>query len=109
MKRSIIIAILALLTVPAMASGGETKKDVREQVRDLVMEQGILDALNAEGELNISFTIDEDNRVQLETVNTEDYSLEYHVRQTLQNVQVAANQSLVGRTISLVVDIVRSK
>lgn len=112
MKTLIITALLATLSLTSYANGeGEknSRKEVAEQAKELIMHEDLFDAMDFNGEVSVSFTIDEQDRIHVNSVETEDYTLEYHIRQSLQNVKVEASETLVGKTIGFVVDIVSAK
>lgn len=112
MKTLIITALLATISLTSYANGeGEknSRKEVADQARELIMNEDLFDAMDFNGEVSVSFTIDEQDRIHVNSVETEDYTLEYHIRQSLQNVKVEASETLVGKTIGFVVDIVSAK
>lgn len=112
MKTLIITALLATISLTSFANGeGEknSRKEVADQARELIMNEDLFDAMDFNGEVSVSFTIDEQDRIHVNSVETEDYTLEYHIRQSLQNVKVEASETLVGKTIGFVVDIVSAK
>lgn len=112
MKTLIITALLATISLTSFANGeGEknSRKEVADQARELIMNEDLFDAMDFNGEVSVSFTIDEQDRIHVNSVETEDYTLEYHIRQSLQNVKVEASETLVGKTIGFVVDFVSAK
>lgn len=114
MKAFILTSLIAFFSIQASASGIEngTEDDrtkVANEVKALVVNQELFDVMNYSGELSISFTIDENDQIHLTEVTTDDYSLEYHVRRTLENAKVVASETLVGKTIALAIELVQSK
>jgi hypothetical protein len=112
MKTLIITALLATISLTSYANDeGEknSRKEVANQARELIMNEDLFDAMDFNGEVSVSFTIDEQDRIHVNSVETEDFTLEYHIRQSLQNVKVEASETLVGKTIGFVVDIVSAK
>jgi len=110
MKTLILTLVLATVSISSFANaGGEERKEVKEQAKDLIMNEQLFDSMDYSGELSVSFTIDEEDRIQINSIETDDYSLEYHVRQSLQNVKVVASESMVGKTIGFVIDLVSAK
>jgi len=110
MKTLILTLVLATVSISSFANaGGEERKEVKEQVKDLIMNEQLFDSMDYSGELSVSFTIDDEDRIQINSIETDDYSLEYHVRQSLQNVKVVASETMVGKTIGFVIDLVSAK
>jgi hypothetical protein len=114
MKTLIVTSLISLLSLQASASivGNEHDDDrskVANEVKALVVNQELFDVMNYSGELSISFTIDENDQIHVTEVVTDDYSLEYHVRRTLENAKVVASETLVGKTIALAIELVQSK
>jgi hypothetical protein len=111
MKTIILTTLVSLISLNTFASleGEGEREEVNTQVREMVVNEDLFASMNYDGELSISFTIDDNNQVHIADVETNDYSLEYHVRQTLENAKVIACESLVGKTIALVIDLVQAK
>lgn len=111
MKTLVLTTLMSVLSLNVFASGEQDKTEERSelasQVRDMVVNEDLFDVMQYSGELSIQFTVDENNQLHVTEVSTDDFSLEYHVRRTLDNVKVAATNTMVGKTISLVIDLVQ--
>jgi hypothetical protein len=110
MKTLIITALFTAVTFTSYANfEGEEKNEVTRQDKDLAMNEQLFETMDYTGEVQVTFTVDEQDRIQITEVDTDDFSLEYHIRKSLQNAKVAASESMAGRTLSFVIDFVSSK
>ncbi len=110
MKTLIITALLTAATISTFANTeGKEKNEVTRQAKELAMNEQLFESMDYTGEVQVTFTIDEQDRIQITEVDTDDFSLEYHIRKSLQNAKVAASETMAGRTLSFVIDFVSSK
>ncbi len=80
-----------------------------DKIKSLIENNEIIKALNLTGEANILFSIDDKETIHVESVVTNDYLGEYHIRQTLEGLKLDAGDSLIGKTFAFAVNFVQSK
>ncbi len=94
----------------ATTSGGEDEKAiVIQEVSSLVNSAEVVKALGIEGSADISISIDENGVAHVEKIETANYALEYHIRQSVEGAKLAVKDSLIGKSFTFVMNIVQSK
>ncbi|HET8962471.1 MAG TPA: hypothetical protein VFM99_01140 [Chitinophagales bacterium] len=114
MKTLLITAILiASITAHAgnsdFANNDGNKKEIKSQVNEIVTDNILVESLGLSGEANVRLSVDNNNRIHVESVKANDYLSEYHIRQSLEGVYMQAKESLIGKTFAVVIDFVQSK
>jgi len=115
--RSILTVIAVTLSMQLFA-GNENDKAVAtntesdqviEQVCNVICSDEAVAALGINGQAEVSFTVDMEGNVHLQEVQSNDFVLEYHIRKTLEDMKLTVSDSIVGKTLSFIMDVVQSK
>lgn len=111
-----LFTIAAILLSTSLFAGNENKnvsdKDktsVIDNISNLVGDETILSQLGIKGQADVTITVDENGLVHVESVQTNDYLLAYHIKQTVEDAKMIVNDSLVGKTVSFIMNVVQSK
>jgi len=86
-----IIAFVFVLTAQAFASsptGCEETESLYKEVIGLVHNEKAQSSMDLKDMAEITFTIDDQHKLHVNRVITKDYVLEYHIRQSLEGVEV---------------------
>jgi len=112
----ILFTIAAIVISTSLFAGNENKnttdKDktsVIASVANLIGNQEILDALGVNGQADVTIKVDESGIMHVEAVQTNNYLLEYHIRQSIEGAKTIVSDSLVGKTVSFILNVVQSK
>lgn len=111
-----LFTIAAILLSTSLFAGNENKnvsdKDktsVIDNISNLVGDETILSQLGVKGQADVTITVDENGLVHVAAVQTNDYLLAYHIKQTVEDAKMIVNDSLVGKTVSFIMNVVQSK
>jgi hypothetical protein len=111
-----LFTIAAILLSTSLFAGNENKnvsdKDktsVIDNISNLVGDETILSQLGVKGQADVTITVDENGLVHVASVQTNDYLLAYHIKQTVEDAKMIVNDSLVGKTVSFIMNVVQSK
>lgn len=111
-----LFTIAAILLSTSVFAGNENKnvsdKDkitVIDNISNLVGNETILSQLGVNGQADVTIKVDENGLVHVESVQTNDYVLAYHIKQTVEGAKMIVNDSLVGKTVSFIMNVVQSK
>ncbi len=85
------------------------KAAVIENISDLLGGQDMINALGINGQADVTIQLDENGIAHVEAVQTNDFLLEYHIRQSIDGVKMVVSDSLVGKTVSFIMNVVQSK
>ncbi len=113
MKTLFTIIALTLSTAVFANTDGQTsdkeKASVKRSVEQVVAKPEVISALGVEGSADVTITVDATGAVHVAAVQTNDYLLEYHIRKSIEGAKMIVEDSLVGKTINFIVDVVQSK
>ena len=113
MKTVLTIIALVLSSAVFAHNDGNTndkeKSSVQQTVEQIVTNREVVNELGVEGKAEITLTIDEAGQVHLDGIQTDNYVLEYHIRKSIEGAVMIVEDSLVGKTIHFIVDVVQSK
>ena len=110
-----IITILAIALTTTAFAGNENKTtdkekaDVIQNVEQIVTDQNVVEALGVEGSADVTLTVDEAGVVHVAAVQTDDFLLEYHIRKSIESAKMIVEDSLVGKTINMIIKVVDNK
>ncbi len=110
-----ILTILAIALTTSVFAGNEGKTSDKEKaaviqnVEQIVSDQNVVDALGIDGTADVTLTVDEAGVVHVAAVQTDDFLLEYHIRKSIESAKMIVEDSLVGKTINLIVKVVDNK
>lgn len=93
----------------ATSTGDGNRKEIKHKVKEIVADEQLVESLGLSGEANVQLTVDENNRIHVESVEADDFLSEYHIRQSLEGLFMQAKESLIGKTFAVVIDFVQSK
>ncbi|MFI5171665.1 MAG: hypothetical protein ACHQFW_04700 [Chitinophagales bacterium] len=85
------------------------KATVVENIADLLGGVDLLNALGINGQADVTIQVDENGVVHVAEVQANDYLLEYHIRHSIDGVKMIVSDSLVGKTVSFIMNVVQSK
>ncbi len=85
------------------------KATVIENISDLLGGEELINALGISGQADVTIQLDENGIVHVQAVQTNDFLLEYHIRQSIEGVRMVVSDSLVGKTVSFIMNVVQSK
>ncbi len=112
----ILFTIAAIVISTSLFAGNENKnttdKDkssVISNVANLIGDQEILEALGVNGQADVTIKVDAAGVMHVEAVQTNNYLLEYHIRQSIEGAKMIVTDSLVGKTVSFIMNVVQSK
>jgi hypothetical protein len=111
-----LFTIAAILFSTALFAGNETKNvsdkektTVINTIASLIGNETVLEELGVNGQADVTIVVDENGLVHVEAVQTNDYLLEYHIRQSIEGAKMIVSDSLVGKTVSFIMNVVQSK
>lgn len=111
-----VITIAAILLSTSLFAGNENKnvsdKDkttVIDNIANLIGNESILSELGVTGQADVTIVVDENGLVHVEAVQTNDYLLAYHIKQSVEGAKMIVSDSLVGKTVSFIMNVVQSK
>lgn len=111
MKTILTILAITLSTAVFAGNDGKTsdkeKAEVKQSVEQIVADKEVISALGVEGKADVTLKVDETGLVHVEAVQTNDFLLEYHIRQSIEGAKMIVEDSLVGKTISFIIDVVK--
>lgn len=113
MKTVFTIIALVLSTAVFAHNDGNTndkeKSSVQQSVEQIITDPAVVEALGVEGQAEITLMVDEAGQVHVQGVQTDNFLLEYHIRKSIDGAVMMVEDSLVGKTIHFIVDVVQSK
>lgn len=111
-----LFTIAAILISTSIFAGNENKNtsdsdktSVIASVTNLIGDEAILDALGIDGQADVTIKVDEFGVMHVESVQSNNYLLEYHIRQSIEGAKTIVTESLVGKTVSFIMNVVQSK
>lgn len=114
MKSLFTIAAI-LLSVTLFAGNEKTnvtdndKVKVIENISQLLGGQELITELGINGQADVTIQVDEQGIMHVAEVQANDYLLEYHIRQSIEGVKMIVSDSLVGKTVSFIMNVMQSK
>jgi hypothetical protein len=112
----IVFTIAAILISTSIFAGNENKNasdkekaSVITSVASLIGDEEVLTALGVNGQADITVKVDAEGIMHVEAVQTNNYLLEYHIRQSIDGAKMIVTESLVGKTVSFIMNVVQSK
>jgi len=109
-----ILTIAAITLSLNVFAGNEKEKaaatendQVIEHVCDQICADDVVNQLGVNGQADISFTVDANGYVHVSEVQSNDFLLEYHIRNVLEGMKVSVTESIVGKTYSFIMNIVQ--
>lgn len=113
MKTVFTIIALTLSTVVFANADGrisdQEKSSVKRTVEQAVAQPEVISALGVQGSADITLTVDATGTVHVAAVQTNDYLLEYHIRKSIEEAKMIVEDSLVGKTINCIIDVVQCR
>ena len=85
------------------------KASIIESISGLLGGEELINALGINGQADVTIQLDENGVVHVAEVQTNDFLLEYHIRQSIEGVKMVVSDSLVGKTVSFIMNVVQSK
>ncbi len=111
-----LFTIAAILLSTSLFAGNENKNltdaekaTVLTNIAGLIGDESILNELGINGQADVTVVVDENGVMHVEEVQSTDYLLEYHIRQSIDGAKMIVNESLVGKTVSFIMNVVQSK
>lgn len=111
-----LFTIAAILLSTSLFAGNENKNltdaekaTVLTNIAGLIGDESILSELGINGQADVTVVVDENGVMHVEEVQSTDYLLEYHIRQSIDGAKMIVNESLVGKTVSFIMNVVQSK
>lgn len=108
--------IMALLISASVFAGNDNpsatdkeKAAMAQSVGQIVNNPDVLSALGVNGVADVTLQVDAAGNVHVESVQSDDFLLSYHIRNSLENAVLIVEDSLVGKTIQLIVNVVSEK
>ncbi len=111
-----LFTIAAILLSTSLFAGNENKNltdaekaTVLSNIAGLIGDESVLNELGINGQADVTVVVDENGVMHVEEVQSTDYLLEYHIRQSIEGAKMIVNESLVGKTVSFIMNVVQSK
>ncbi|MBK7442434.1 MAG: hypothetical protein IPL12_19345 [Bacteroidetes bacterium] len=111
-----LFTIAAILLSTSLFAGNENKNlsdaekaTVLTNIAGLIGDETVLNELGINGQADVTVVVDENGVMHVEEVQSTDYLLEYHIRQSIDGAKMIVNESLVGKTVSFIMNVVQSK
>ena len=111
-----LFTIAAILLITSLFAGNENKNlsdaekaTVLTNIAGLIGDETVLNELGINGQADVTVVVDENGVMHVEEVQSTDYLLEYHIRQSIDGAKMIVNESLVGKTVSFIMNVVQSK
>lgn len=116
MKNVIIILFITFFSLAGFATNtpsvsGEEKEKIQlaEKIKSLVGDSKLFDALGLSGEANVIISIDENEIIHVESVETSDVVADFHIRKSLEGAKLDVENSFIGKTINIVINFMQSE
>lgn len=111
-----LFTIAAILLSTSLFAGNENKNlsdaekaTVLTNIAGLIGDETVLNELGINGQADVTVVVDENGVMHVEEMQSTDYLLEYHIRQSIDGAKMIVNESLVGKTVSFIMNVVQSK
>lgn len=116
MKSSIGILCIVFFSITGFANNtlpasGEEKEKMQlvEKIKSLVGDTKLFQALGLSGDANVAVCIDENKTLHVESVETSDAVADFHIRKSLEGAKLDVENSLIGKTITIVINFMQSE
>lgn len=106
--KSLITVMLFIISGSAFAAmDGELcsmqaeKEFVHNQVKEAVLETTLNKSIGFTGEVNVWFLVDDAGMIHIEKIESTDFLAEYHIRKTIEGMQLDMCGKAAGKTFAL--------
>lgn len=106
---SVLLLLITLGTRAVNDSLLSCDKQTIENVKTLVIQDDAAEAMMLEGSATVTFEIDANNKVNIKSIQATDFTLAYHIRQTLQEAILCSTENLAGKTFTVLIQIHEQK
>lgn len=98
-----IISGSAYAAIDGEACNMQAEKEiVHTQVKEAVLENTLHKSIGFTGEVNVWFMVDDAGMIHVEKIESADFLAEYHIRKTIDGMQLDMCGKAAGKTFALV-------
>ncbi len=112
-----LFTIAAIMITTGLFAGNENKNNTTDSektnivahISQLIGDEEMISALGINGHADVTVKMDENGVLHVQEIQSDDFMLEYHIRQSVEGVKMIVEDSLVGKTFSFIMNVVQSK